>query len=237
MKRADLKTYLLVPGLLITLPCTDLLAGPPGYPPPSTSFPNEAAPFDHDALLWLAQSCGNDGPCPEVPKPPEYRESNNDIGSPGKNLNSGVTNALIRIIERADSTCDERIELRYRIDCLRIYYGWVADALPDNGDYLPIKKAMRRAEQKLEAIVNANLDTGEPAIRPREGHKKNAKRMPPIRAVKKSAAPKAAAQAAAVVEETELLILRSGEDPSRRTPHYTEIAAALDDNLLILRSA
>ena len=45
------------------------------------------------------------------------------------------------------------------------------------------------------------------------------------------------AQAEEVVKETELVILRSGEDPTRRTAHYQEVAEAVDSNLVILRSA
>jgi hypothetical protein len=190
--------------------------------------PTAGAAVADSALLWLAQSEGEE----------DYDNGGKKAkGVRGSALNSGVTNTLVRILGDANRTCDKRIELRYRIDCLRIYYGWVADELPDTGDYVPIKKAMRRAEAKLNAIVKANLDTTEPKIEPREGHKKNAARVPPIRPVKKAAAKKAAAQATAVVEELELVILRSGEDPSKRKPHFAEVAAAVEDNLVVLRSA
>jgi hypothetical protein len=39
------------------------------------------------------------------------------------------------------------------------------------------------------------------------------------------------------VEETELIIIRSGGDPARRTQAYTDVAAAVEENLVILRSA
>ena len=45
------------------------------------------------------------------------------------------------------------------------------------------------------------------------------------------------AQAEAVVKEAEIVILRSGEDPTRRTAHFEDVSAALDSNLVILRSA
>jgi hypothetical protein len=190
--------------------------------------PTAGAAVADSALLWLAQSEGEE----------DYDNGGKKAkGVRGSALNSGVTNTLVRILGDANRTCDKRIELRYRIDCLRIYYGWVADELPDTGDYVPIKKAMRRAEAKLNAIAKANLDTTEPKIEPREGHKKNAARVPPIRPVKKAAAKKAAAQATAVVQELELVILRSGEDPSKRKPHFAEVAAAVEDNLVVLRSA
>jgi hypothetical protein len=157
--------------------------------------------------------------------------------APGQSLNSGVTKGIVKILQGADKTCGSRIELRYRIDCLRLYYLKVAANLPATGDYLPIKQAMLDAADKLDAIVTKYEDENAPVIRPREGHKSAAKRLPPVRPVKEAFATAAAVEAAMVVEETELIIIRSGGDPARRTQHYTEVAAAVEDNLLILRSA
>jgi hypothetical protein len=156
----------------------------------------------------------------------------------GVRLSTGFTKSIVRVIEGANRTCDNpRIELRYRIDCLRVYYGWVAENLPDTGEYLPIKEAMLRAETKLDAIVRANLDESEPTIRPRDAKGAGDRKMPPVRPIKQARVEKAAIQAAVVIEETELLILRSGGDPASRTKHYREVAGAVEDNLVILRSA
>ena len=158
-------------------------------------------------------------------------------GATGQAINTGFTKEIVKILEGANKTCEREIELRYRIDCLRIYYQRVADRLPDTGDYLPVKQAMLDAAAKLDAIVAANLDDSAPVIRPREGHKPAAKRLPAIRPVKKDKAEAAAAEAAKVVQETELIIIRSGGDPARRTQAYTDVAAAVEENLVILRSA
>jgi hypothetical protein len=156
---------------------------------------------------------------------------------PGQSINTGVTKAIVKILQGANNTCDSRIDLRYRIDCLRIYYLKVAANLPNTGDYLPIKKAMLDAADKLDAIVTKYQDESSPVIRPREGHKPQAKRLPPVRPVKEAFAEAAAVEAAMVVEETELIIIRSGGDPARRTQAYTDVAAAVEENLVILRSA
>ena len=201
-------------------------------------FPTSALLAMGLTVLWpsgpaLAQSCGG---TEESACPPEPDRAEPVV--PGPALNTGSTRIIVRLLEGANDTCDDdRIALRYRIDCLRIYYLKVAESLPDNGDYLPIKQAMLDAAAKLDAIVTANLDTTAPVIRPREKHKPAARRMPPIRAVTEESAAQAAAEAAKVVEETELIIIRSGGDPARRTQHYTDIAAAVEENLVILRSA
>lgn len=190
-------------------------------------------------LVWLLPVSAAQAQCYDSSG--EFEVSCPDYGTDpptGQSLNSGVTKEIVKIIEGATKTCgSEMIDPRYRIDCLRIYYEKVAESLPDTGDYVPIKKAMLDAAAKLDAIVTANLDESSPSIRPREGHKSAAKRLPPVRAVREDMAEIAAAQAAAVVEETELIILRSGGDPARRTEHYTAVAAAVEDNLVILRSA
>ncbi len=186
------------------------------------------------AMIWLAQSC--DGDCTGGSRE-QQRQNDNSLPRYGANLNRGTTNDIVHFLNDANKTCNQQIERRYRLDCLRIYYGWIADSLPDNGDYYPIKQAMRRAEMKLDAIVSANVDRTAPTITPRKGYKPYAKKLPPLRAVKKSSVKNAMAQAEAVVKETQLVILRSGEDPTRRTAHYEEVSAALDSNLVILRSA
>ncbi len=225
-------THLLAP---LALAAALLAAGPAAAR--IVFFPVDRGPLpqlefrlgDTDAWLIPAQTKGEEGY--------DY-EDDDDPVTPGKALNKGFTRQIVRILLHANETCDDpRIELRYRVDCIRVYYGWAADALPDRGDYAPIKKALREAEKKLAAIVSANIDRSAPVITPREGHKPAAKKLPPLRAVKKSSAKKVAKKAEAVVKETELVILRSGEDPSRREEHFDAVAEAVDSNLVILRSA
>ncbi len=221
MKRSVLKALVITLGLSLA---SSTFAGPMPHAVP------KVASGDTDALIWLAQSTGGSDD--------DYGPDNGKGGGKGGGLNKGTTNKLVKIISDANKTCGSaNMAPQYRADCLRIYYGWVADQLPDTGDYAPIKKAMRQAEAKLDRIVSANLDTSAEKITPKEGYKKNAKRLPPVRAVKKGSAKKVAKQAEAVVKETELLIIRSGGDPERRKPHYDAVAEAVDDNLVILRSA
>ncbi len=206
-------------------------------PPVPETLPGFVLPMDQpEGWIIPAQTRGDqDGDQQGWRRDEDY---SSDVGGRGESLNRGVTRDIVAIIRHANLTCnDDRVELRYRIDCLRVYYGWAADSLPDKGEYLPVKKALRTAEKKLSAIVSANVDRSAPVITPREGHKKSAKKLPPLRPIKKSAEKKAVAQAEAVVKEAELVILRSGEDPARREEHFDAVAEAVDSNLVILRSA
>lgn len=214
MTTSILRTVLVAIGLLWMLPVSSALADC------HVSEPESEEPSDPSTFSFVNISCHDD------PDP-----------VPGQSINSGVTKAIVKILQGANSTCDRRIELRYRIDCLRIYYLKVAANLPNSGDYLPIKQAMLDAADKLDAIVTKYEDQSAPVLRPREGHKSGAKRLPKVRPVKEAFAEAAAVEAAMVVEETELIIIRSGGDPARRTQAYTDVAAAVEENLVILRSA
>jgi hypothetical protein len=226
MKKSFLSTFLLAVGLLWVLPVGSALADCHEGEPPVEEFPEEEESFDDASFGELSSdvlrvSC----------------HSNRSDPQPGQNLNSGVTKAIVKTLQGADKTCGTRIDLRYRIDCLRLYYLKVAANLPESGDYLPIKTAMLDAADKLDAIVTKYEDESAPVIRPRESHKPAGKRLPRVRPVKEAFAEAAAVEAAMVVEEAELIIIRSGGDPARRTQHYTDVAAAVEDNLMILRSA
>jgi hypothetical protein len=212
MTKSILSSILLALGLMFLLPVNAARADCPG------DYKQTEEPSNFSASPSLLRVACRDDP-------------------PGVVLNSGVTRSIVKVLQGANSTCDERIELRYRIDCLRLYYLKVAANLPDTGDYLPIKQAMLDAAAKLDAIVAKYQDEDAPVLHLREGHKPAAKRLPPVRAVKKGFAEVAAAEAARVVEETDLVIIRSGGDPARRTAAYTDVAAAVEDNLVILRSA
>lgn len=217
-------TLLLALGLLWLLPVSSARADcheePQVEEPPDDSFPGFDLGWDTGATPgFVLVSCQDGSP------------------DPGHIINTRATKGIIRILQGADRTCDARIDLRYRIDCLRLYYLKVAANLPDSGDYLPIKTAMLDAAGKLDAIVTKYEDGMAPPLRLREGHRSMAKRLPPVRAVKEGFVDEAAAEAAAVVKETELIIIRSGGDPARRTQAYTDVAAAVEDNLVILRSA
>lgn len=192
-------------------------------------------------------------PSPPTTPPQEPRQSTPDCGkncgSPTATqssseptsgivaLNSGNTDTIVKMLADANRTCGTVILRKYRVDCLRIYYLRTAQSLPDRGEYRPIKVALQRAADQLDQIVTANADPTAPTIRPRERNRAAAPRMPALRAVTAKSENAVIAQAEKVVADTSMLILRSGGDPKRRSAHYQEIVAAVDSNILLLRSA
>jgi hypothetical protein len=184
--------------------------------------------------VFLAQS-GCEFNCEE--EPPSPNDEGIEAGPGAVNLSSANTDKIANKIAEANATCGSVILRKYRLDCLRVYYLNLAKSLPERGDYRPIRKALLDAAAKLDAIVTANVDPTEPRIRPRVRNKPAAPRMPPLRAVKPEVEARVFREAEKIVAETAIVILRSGEDPTRRTAHYQQIAEAVDSNLVILRSA
>ncbi len=176
---------------------------------------------------------GGEDPPQMIPQP--IHEANNP--PQGTVLSDRTTDAIAARLSEANITCGGRLPMEYRIDCIRNYYADLAQDLPNTGDYRPVKQALLQAVRQLDAIVRANLDPSAQKIRPNRGNKPDSPRIGPLRAVKPTGAKKAAKAAGQVIAETSLVILRSGEDPTRRTAHYAEISTAMESNLTILRSA
>lgn len=195
--------------------------------------------------------------CPyEVEEPPESfdieflqstsRGDCDDYEIPPVSVSTDATDKLVKALTDADRTCDEMLLARpqdgidldlYRIDCYRLMYRKLADSMPTTGDYAPIRRALLTASDKLNQIVRANLDSEAPKVRVRERAKPAAPATDTLRAIRPDRAEEATAQAAAVLEETAIVILRSGEIPTRRNIHYTRVSAAVEENIAVLRSA
>ncbi len=172
---------------------------------------------------------------PATPATPELRARHDPTGP--IDLTNPNTTGIVTLISTINVTCGPNVDARYRLDCLRISYIELARSMPATGDYLPVREALLTAADQLDRIIAGNLDPAAPTIRPREGGRDRAPRLAPVRAVAPDRIAAANAAAADIVSEASLLILRSGKDPKRRSAHYIEIAAAVDNNVILLRSS
>jgi hypothetical protein len=177
-----------------------------------------------------AQSCSD---CPVQPQPPEPPTP--PWGPGPVTLTTANTDDIAAALSGVEATC-LIVDPVYRIDCLRAAYAALARSIPDTGDYRPVRAALLGAVAGLDAVVTANADPATPDIRPRQGGKPLAPRLQPVRAVAPGRLAAATEAARKVVADTGILILRSGDTPPRRTVHYQRIAAAVDGNLILLRS-
>ncbi len=165
---------------------------------------------------------------------PESGDSPSEISF----ISENHTNTIVRELERASDTCSQHdLRREYVIDCLRVEYERVASLLPRRGEYEPVRQALLTAAERLDSIVTQSLDTEAPSVRVPQGGRPRAPRTGRIRAVQPERADAAIAAAEDIIAEAELVILRSGETPPRRAAHYSRIATAVNENLLVLRSA
>lgn len=177
-------------------------------------------------------NCGEDMTIPEVSLTPVSKASTDTLVTALNDTSRGCNEMLIFPPQKGVN------QDVYQIDCLRLHYKKIADSIPENGDYKGVKKAMEDASRQLEKIVRDNLDTEQPRVSIKERGKPEAPLVQgSLRPIKKARLAAANAAAAKVIQETALVILRSGEIPTRRNVHYTAIASAVSSNLVILRAA
>ncbi len=167
----------------------------------------------------------------------ESHERPDPEGSPPGELSPSNTRHIVGLVSGANQTCGASIGASYQIDCLRAYYLQLAKSLPDSGEYLPIKQALNNAADRLGRIVQRYADPSAPKLRLSGRYNPNMPPLPDLTPIRKGSERRAAAEAQKVVQETTMIILRSGDDPSRRTAHYQQIAAAVESNMVILRSS
>jgi hypothetical protein len=153
-------------------------------------------------------------------------------------INSNATDRISDELSNALGACSpDRLERRYRIDCLRLHFWRLSRDLPATGEYAPVREALAKAAADLDAIVRQNIDTSAPRLRVRVNGKSAAPLLPPIRAVRAGTEAKVAKQAERVIAEATTALLRSTENSDRRMVHYQQIAAAISSTKVLLRSA
>ncbi|MGB3315732.1 MAG: hypothetical protein WBB85_15090 [Albidovulum sp.] len=172
----------------------------------------------------------------------DITRSNGSSGGPRPRIyyfiNSNATDRISDELSKALGACNpERLERRYRIDCLRLHFWRLSRELPDSGEYAPVRAALAKAAADLDAIVRQNLDNSAPRVRVRVNGKSAAPLLPPIRAVRPGTEAKVAKQAERVIAEATTALLRSTENSDRRMVHYQQIAAAISSTKVLLRSA
>ncbi len=176
--------------------------------------------------------CGDDMSIPKVTLAPLSKASTSTIVTALNDTTRGCNDMLVFPPKK------EFGKELYQIDCLRLHYKKIADSIPENGDYKGVKAALEDASRKLDRIVRQNQDLTQPVVQIHERGKPDATIVDGgLRPIKKERLAVARAAAQKVIEDTALIILRSGEIPTRRNVHYTSISVAVSTNLVVLRSA
>ena len=140
-------------------------------------------------------------------------------------VNARTTHEVVRLLENGVSECLQLFEA-YRFDCIKKTYSFAARKIKGSIDYLPAYEALRRVEQRVQAAVTANADPSAKRIR---------KGFVRYSAIKPTAVPAVKQETIRAMEEAKTILLRS--PAPHQAPHFQKIAAVIDSNKVLLRSA
>lgn len=168
----------------------------------------------------------------------------NDLAAAAANLAQPFAPALSRQItavyeqriERNNERCG-RIARQYRVSCMRDRLGEVARALPQQGEYAPMRAELEDAVRQLDALERANRQPGAAATRAQFKSRDETVTTGPLVPLRPEAIPAVHARASSILEETQTRLLRSGENSRKRAVHFRSIADALESGKLLLRAA
>lgn len=136
-----------------------------------------------------------------------------------------TTNRLTWTLTRGVAACRQALPDVYRYDCYRATYADAVKDLKFNRDYAPARAVLAQVEQALAATITRYADPAAP--RARQGFSR-------YRAIRPEALPAAREAFVAALEQAETQLLRSPDDGRG---HFQRIAAALETNKVLLRSA
>ncbi|MBM7069499.1 hypothetical protein [Actibacterium sp. 188UL27-1] len=147
------------------------------------------------------------------------------------------TRRIITLLDDASETC-KRAPDTYQLDCIRAEYERIARKLPKRGDYAPVQRAINRAAQALDQLSRANLDDTEPpaTVRLTAPSPTGRTRSASFRAIKPAAVATTNAAAARIIGQAQTVLLRSTSNSKRRQAHFQDVANALENGKLLLRS-
>lgn len=148
-----------------------------------------------------------------------------------------ITALYSQQIDKENDRCG-KLPTEFHVTCLRDRLGEVARALPESGDYAPMREALTQAVDRLGAVASQNAETGAPTrqfhFKDRKGEVTATGALVPL---EQAAIPSAHAQAIQILEQTQTILLRSAENSRKRAVHFERISDTLDSSKVLLRSA
>lgn len=162
---------------------------------------------------------------PPVPPPPP------GVSPDAVGISPGATKAIVASIKDAADFCRSLRDPRLNVDCLSDQYRHIGRQLPFQGGYSGVRAALLDAAEKLHQLARDNYD-GTPKTRANRGGRRSYTSLTPVKNLAK-----VNAKAAVIIEDTTLVLLRSSQGSDQRRAAYEEVAAVVNSNKVLLRSA
>ena len=156
--------------------------------------------------------------------PPTFA-GNDSGGYAAMVLSDRTTNRIVKRLQSDFQDCTRHPKV-YRYDCYQKSYASAASALRGSDDYAKAAEALRLVQQRIKAVVDANLDPAQKPLR---------KGLQRFRPVQQAALPQLKRETIRAMDQARTILLRSPS--AAQKPHFQKIAAAIDSNKVLLRSA
>jgi len=142
----------------------------------------------------------------------------------GAGFSDVTTTRVAQALTQGVANCHNNLPWVYRYDCYRKTYADVVRDLRYNRDYEPARKILADVERTLGGTIGKYADPSAPPAR--QG-------LNSYNAIRKDALPAAKQEFVAALQEAETRLLRTPD----QSAHFQRIAAALETNKVLLRSA
>lgn len=162
---------------------------------------------------------------PPVPPPPP------GVSADAIGITPKATKAIVDAIRQGAAFCELIRDKRLNIDCLSDQYRYIAQQLPGDGGYSGVRDALFSAALKLHQLAVDHYD-GTAKTKPSKGGHTAHRYLVPVKNPDRFNA-----QAVAIVDEAATVLLRSSSGSDQRRIAYEEVAAVVDSNKVLLRSA
>lgn len=159
-----------------------------------------------------------------VPAQEAFAYSSYGSGASAAGLSNSVTRRVVRRLSNDFRSCNT-LNWAYRYDCYRISYDIAATQLAGLPAYAPAAKALAGVETAIGRIVDRNVDRTKPRLQ---------RGQQVFRPITEASVPRAKAAIADALEEAETQLLRASANTGT---HFSRIAAAVNSNKILLRSA
>lgn len=140
-------------------------------------------------------------------------------------LSDSLTDEVVRRLGNDFRECGELSNV-FRYDCYSKSYRNAAIKLVGIPEYGTAHEALTLVEKRIAAVIDANLDQSRPPLR--QGFRS-------FKAVTEAALPVVKRETLRAMEEAQTILLRSPN--AQQQTHFTRIAAVIDSNKVLLRSA
>jgi len=143
---------------------------------------------------------------------------------------AAVVSVIVGRLSAVWRECEAQTRPEYYIDCLSEGYVRASGAIPGDATFADSRAAILQAAGRLRGLAEANRAPDLPPL----GGGARSRALTPVDPARLAAAQ---ARARAIIEETETVLLRSGERSADRRVAYQRISQALGTGKQLLRSA